>query len=1042
MCYSTLKLRTKSLLAGLLLLCLPAVDFDTAIAQGAAPVLTVQGAQQSNFARVVLNIPPTVTYRVDQVDRTIRVYVDGLYRVDFESLRNAGLDRIGNGRRTRSGAQTVITFDTVPNVSPRDFRSGQFVILDVYGGDTSVALPQRSLRAANSTGQSTVEANSNTGLPTSRSEDTGDTPESNSADEMAENAAGSATSDEVEQDEEAAEPIQEMPEQTDGAAGAEENFDPAVQLDDSGVVDIGADIERTNSTLVLSGISDAIPDPEKVVTTDITDSAEGLGLRFRWPLEAAAAVFQRGAHMWVVFDQPFSIDPQGLVDGGNKVTDRISSVSQRPHLDALVLQLKMVGEQSIVVERDQNDWLVYLKDTHAEPRFPLKPNNSAGQGQQIFIPAANIGRKVEFEDPDVGDQLIVLPMLDQGTGINQEYNFASAQILPTAQGVAIMPETDYVSVERFRDGIAVRSTGNDELAASQLAKTEETDTGFTRLIDFERWRMGRPWEYRANKARLTYELSLQPALERNDARWKLAKFYLGHGRAAETLGVLDRMLSDDPLLEQNTDFLAVRGVANFKQGRLQDAEADLSSRELESEQDAELWRALVAESRGDFDEALEFYRRGRDIMGAYDVHDRAEIQLAVIRSAVAVGDLELAQKELDLINGLDLSEAQLSESVFQRARIAEMQGQYDTAFAQYNDLAEDPQYWISARARYSRIKFAAQNGDITVEQAIDQLERLRFAWRGDFFEAQLLDDLAGYYFESRDYERGLDSLRQAISYYPEIAKDRRMLLRMQSVFKQLFLEDRADQMAPVSAIALFRKFRDLTPLGTEGDLMVRKLSERMVSLDLLEQAAELLEYQVRVRTEGAARAQIAGNLAKIYILDQRPEQAIEIIRATREPRLPQDIINRRRMIEARALVELDRFEEAEVLIENEKSTEAEILRADIFWGAKDWPRLTTAIRRLLGDGWRRNERLTALQRMNLVRLTIAMTFAEDRAGLIEMRRRYGTQMRGGDFANAFDLLTNDQELTGRELSAIASQIASVQKLQSFMRDYRNDFSGR
>ena len=224
--------------------------------------------------------------------------------------------------------------------------------------------------------------------------------------------------------------------------------------------------------------------------------------------------------------------------------------------------------------------------------------------------------------------------------------------------------------------------------------------------------------------------------------------------------------------------------------------------------------------------------------------------------------------------------------------------------------------------------------------------------------------------------------------------------------------------------------------------MVRKLSERMVSLDLLPQAAELLEYQVKVRTEGAARAQIAGTLAKIYILDQRPELALEIIRATREPRLPQDVIADRRMIEARALIEQGRYEEAEVLIETDRTSEAELLRADIFWGAKDWPRLTTSIRRLLGDGWRRNENLTALQRLNLVRLTIAMTFAEDRAGLIEMRRRYATQMRGGDFERAFDVLTNDQELTGRELSAIASQIASVEKLQSFMRDYRNDFSGR
>ena len=752
-CYRRHMKDVRLFLCSLVILFASFVGSAAAYAQATAPLLQVQGAPQSNFERVVINIPTNTVYRVEQIDRRIRVFVDGAYRADFSALQAANLTRVGNGRRTRSGAQTVLTFDTIPGVSPRDFRSGDFVILDIYGGDTTASLPNFSGR---------------TGLGTNTVED--DTPQTDAT----EDAAEAETTDDgaLLDDDDSAEPIQEPTEADSSTDDVEDAQEQEVQLDDSGVVDIGADIERTNSTLVLSGISDAVPDPNNVVRTNVTDSEEGLGIRFSWPIEAAAAVFQRGSYIWVVFDQPFSFDPNGLIEGGNKVTDRITSVAQRPHLDALVLQMKAMGDQSLVVERDQNDWVVYLKDTHAEPRFPLKPNADSGsaQGQQIFIPAANIGRKIEFEDPEVGDMLIVLPMLDQGTGVNKEYSYAAAQILKSAQGVVVMPETDFVSVERFRDGIAVRSTGNDELAASQLARSEEEGSGFTRLIDFERWRVGQPWEYRRYKARLFYELSLQPIEDRNEVRWKLAKYFLAHGRAAETLGMLEQMLLDDPLLEQNTDYLAVRGIANFKQGRLKAAENDLSSRELEFEQDAELWRALVAEAQGDNEEALEFYRRGRDIMGSYDVSDRADIQLAVIRAAIAEGDLELAQKELDLINGLELSETQLSESVFQRARIAEMQGQYDLAFAQYNDLSDDPQHWISARARYSRIRFAAQNGDISAEQAIDQLERLRFAWRGDQFEAQLLDDLAGLYFEDRNYESGLDSLRQAISYYPDIAK--------------------------------------------------------------------------------------------------------------------------------------------------------------------------------------------------------------------------------------------------------------------------------
>ena len=224
--------------------------------------------------------------------------------------------------------------------------------------------------------------------------------------------------------------------------------------------------------------------------------------------------------------------------------------------------------------------------------------------------------------------------------------------------------------------------------------------------------------------------------------------------------------------------------------------------------------------------------------------------------------------------------------------------------------------------------------------------------------------------------------------------------------------------------------------------MIRRLADRLVSVDLLDRAADLLDYQVKARTEGAARAQIAANLAKIHILNRQPDAALEILRATREPRLPQDILSNRRHVEARALVEMGRYEEAELLLEEDRSADAEVLRADIFWGSKNWTQLVPTIRRLLGDGWRRNESLTELQRLNLIRLSIAMTFTEDRAGLIEARRRYSNQMRDGGFAIAFELLTNDRELSGRELGAIATEIASVEKFQSFLRDYRDDFSGR
>lgn len=990
--------------------------------------VSVQGVQQSNAARLAFAVPAGTTYTVSTQGNQLMLTFDGAFNFNFDTLVASPLRQATNPRFRRLGSRTLVQFDIPADARTRDFWSGQFLVLDVYS--QNAARPQ-------STGA--------TQQPASGAEPAEDTPANN------ENPDAPQQSD--------------APQATENSAGADsavaQQGEPATAADDTDAFTASAGVGDETATQPTSappavyqpeaGINilgvTAFTDQDKVIPVLPSTIEAGIQFRFPWQEEVGSAVFARGGHLWIIFDQPYKLDPGGLREADDILKNKVKSLEVLENKDALVMRLEVEQGLFFVVERDGTNWLVSMKETPAEPRFPLEPTRQAEgvQGQQIFVPATDIGRKIEVEDPAIGDFLVVLPMIGEGRGMAQEYSYASSQLLETAQGVVVMPKSDFVDVERFRDGIAIRSTGNNILSATKLSRgtgvgARSKDGNFKRLIDFSTWRIGKPWEYRKNKALLLYELSLQPMDDRNAARWKLARFYLAHGRAAEAIGVLDRMMVEDPLLAQNSEYLAVRGVANFKQGRLEQAAIDLAHKGLEAEQDAELWRALVAEALGQYDAALEHYRRGKDVMGTYDDYDRAEIQLAMVRAALELDRIELAIRELDLLNGLDLNDEQLAESVFQSARIAAMQGQMDQALAQFDDLSDAPYRWISARARYARTKQNLKNGDLTALDAIDQLERLRFAWRGARFEAQLLDDLADLYFSARQYELGLESLRQGISYFPELAREKQMVARSADMFRDLFLNGKADDLSPIAAISLYYKFRDLTPLGTEGDLMIRRLADRLVSVDLLDRAAELLEYQVRVRTEGAARALIAANLAKIYILNEQPQKALEIMRATREPRLPEDIDRTRNHVETRALIELGRYEEAEVLLEGDRSKEAEELRADIFWGSKAWSRFSNTVKQLLGDGWRRNEALEPLERLNLIRLTIALTFMEDRAGLIEMRRRYGSQMRGGDFAQAFDLLTNDQELSGRELGAIASQIASVEKLQSFMRDYRSDFS--
>ena len=91
--------------------------------------------------------------------------------------------------------------------------------------------------------------------------------------------------------------------------------------------------------------------------------------------------------------------------------------------------------------------------------------------------------------------------------------------------------------------------------------------------------------------------------------------------------------------------------------------------------------------------------------------------------------------------------------------------------------------------------------------------------------------------------------------------------------------------------------------------MIRRMADRLVAVDLLGPASDLLKYQIDKRLDGVARAQVATRLAMIYLMDQKPQKALDTIRDTQISTLPDDLHHQRMLVEARALAGLKRWEQ-------------------------------------------------------------------------------------------------------------------------------------
>jgi hypothetical protein len=95
-------------------------------------------------------------------------------------------------------------------------------------------------------------------------------------------------------------------------------------------------------------------------------------------------------------------------------------------------------------------------------------------------------------------------------------------------------------------------------------------------------------------------------------------------------------------------------------------------------------------------------------------------------------------------------------------------------------------------------------------------------------------------------------------------------------------------------------------------------ADRLVELDLLDQAGEILRYQMEKRLTGAARSTVAAKLAMISLMNGKPAEALRALSTTRLMELPGDVKRARLLLEAKALSDLSRTDQALELLEAER----------------------------------------------------------------------------------------------------------------------------
>ena len=566
--------------------------------------------------------------------------------------------------------------------------------------------------------------------------------------------------------------------------------------------------------------------------------------------------------------------------------------------------------------------------------------------------------------------------------------------LPSVHGVVVQPIADDVAAEVAVDKITITRPGGLSLSSSAIGQQQIAPAFRTATFDTQLWGFDREAKFSDRQSELIRMAAAAPESKRRAARLNLARFYLARDMASEAKAVVDVALADQRSSDDITGSV-LKAVAEVMLDRPEDALKDLANSNVGNQQDAPIWRAIAYSRQGKWPEAREAFKNVEAAMGALPLELQRLAMREALRSAIEVRDFAGATRIVSEFETLGIPPESQAQLDVLEGRLYEGLGRSEDALNSYRSAANAADRRAAAQGHLREIVLLYTSGDMPRKDTIHELETLTTVWRGDETEVEGLKLLAHIYTEDGRYREAFHVMRTAMMAHPNSDLTRKIQDEAAATFDSLFLAGKGDAMAPIEALGLFYDFRELTPIGRRGDEMIRRLADRLVGVDLLDQAAELLQHQVDNRLQGAARAQVAIRLATIYLMNHKPDRALATLAKTRSGELSNEVRDQRLLLEARATSDTGRYDLALELIGSLESREALRLRADIFWSAKRWREAAETIELFYGDRWRDFAPLSDVERADILRAAIGFALAEEPIGLDRLRERYAVKMSTG-----------------------------------------------
>jgi hypothetical protein len=974
------------------------------------PVIAVRAGVHPDFDRVVFDWPHTVAYAVHRDGTHVTIRFASTGKADFREISLAHMARARDFSSTLDAhGHLTVSFSVGPHAVIKDFLSGASVVIDIRGAAT---VPPKE------TAQASSQAPSSTPSSTPSSAPPAPTP--------------------------AAAP-QNVPDKLPPVVTAAPTL-PSVAVPPPPPPAPAPETPPAIVAPTLSSPSSASAVPSSVKTKTLPSPDLGTASQLVAALDphivSRAAVFQRAGYAYIVFDRKFSLDLPALTSGQPPALVDLEPLDLPK---ASGWRFPVPADAEIRATREDTAWHIFLSKQHieipvstalvAQPDFAL--------GSRYLLPLPDAPEPVSFTDPAVGDRLILIPLAET-EAFSVARRMADFRILPAAQGLVIEPLTDKVVVRNASDGIEITAEGGLHLSRSldtgawrESVQKAKAAAGGKSLFDLAAWR-GKPNEtFTETRQRLQQTIVDVPDAERNRARLELARFYFANGDGEEASALLHYLVILVPDLTTHADFMALIGAAKILAYQPEDGLAAFENYDLKGQPEIELWEAIANAELRNWQVAEEKFSVTESILAGYPEPFYSRFSVLAVESALAAGKDREAKDWLDRLENSP-HRTEIDPAIeYLHGVIYSKENRAQAAEELWREVADSNDRLYRIRAELALVDLEVATGALTPAKAADRLEAMRFGWRGDDLELDILHRLGQFYIQSKNVKGGLAVLDQAVQLYPKSPLTPQIRTEMAEIFRGVFLGDLAPNLSAVEALTLYQEYRELMPTGADGDAVMRNLAERLVAIDLLDQAAGLLEELVKNHLQGVEKGRVGTRLAAIRLLDHKPSAAMAALDMSNDNNYPADLLAERQLLRAKALSELDKGDNALELLKANDSKDARMLRADIFMHAQRWADAAKTLLDLIGPPPKAGDTLTKQQADWLVSCAIALSLANDQDQLNRLAVDFSASMAAMPQNDTFRVLTQPEKATQpKDIGAVQSKISEVDLFRGFLNAYR------